>query len=46
MYKRDIIWRQKHTRFNSGFKLWKRLHVVTVTIFKEYLIVTVTTFRQ
>ena len=25
-------------------KKWKRLHRVTVTIFKEYLIVTVTTY--
>jgi hypothetical protein len=28
------------------FPLWKRLHIVIVTIFKEYLIVTVTTFRK
>ena len=28
------------------FPLRKRLHIVTVTMFKEYLIVTITTFRK
>ena len=35
-----------HVMPGHSIPIWKRLHIVTVTISKEYLIVTVTTFRK
>ena len=57
LYLKNEIHLKKHTEHQNTwilvlktpdleFKYRKRLHIVTVTIFKEYLIVTVTTFRK
>jgi hypothetical protein len=46
MYEIDVGKRKVQNGLKLSSNIRKRLHIVTVTIFKEYLIVTVTKFRK